>query len=199
MVSSDDILTAALALPLLEVARAWVVGPGEKTPRNGVVRLVVMRRRPDETEPDDPPETSRWLAAIRRELVSRMPLGTRLVVTAPHYRDFLIQAVVETQVGLNPSTIKQKVEEQLQKRLALFESSTVTTPRQPGVPVTYRDVAAWIRKTDGVKRVAELQLRYANGKNTDAVVVLRTGLPRWIRSLSSIEAVRPQPGGRNGR
>jgi hypothetical protein len=128
-----------------------------------------------------------------------MPLGTRLVVTAPHYRDFSIHAVVETEVGLNPSNVKQKIEEQLQKRLALFESSTVATPRQPGVPVTYRDVAAWIRKTEGVKRVVELHLRYANGKNTDTVVVLRTGLPRWIRSLSNIEVVRPQPGGRNGR
>ena len=199
LVSSEDIRSAALAIPLLEVARAWVVGPGERTPRTGVVTLVVMRRRPDENEPDDPPETPRWLSAIRRELVPRMPLGTRLVVTAPHYRDFSINAVVETEVGLNPATVKKSVEEQLQIRLALFESATVTTPRQPGVPVTSRDVSAWIRKTKGVKRVVQRQLRYANGKNTNAVMVLRTGLPRWIRSLSNIEAVRPQPGGSNGR
>ena len=197
LVSSEDIRSAALILTLLEVARAWVVGPGERTPRTGVVTLVVMRRRPDENEPDDPPETPRWLSAIRRELAPRMPLGTRLVVTAPHYRDFSINAVVETEVGLNPATVKKSVEEQLQIRLALFESATVATPRQPGVPVTSRDVSAWIRKTKGVKRVVQLQLRYANGKNTNTVVVLRTGLPRWIRSLSNIEAVRPQPGGRN--
>ncbi len=199
LVSSEDIRAAAFALPLLEVARAWVVGPGERTPRTGVVTLVVMRRRPDENEPDDPPETARWLAAIRRAVAPRMPLGTRLTVTAPHYRDFSIHTVVETEVGLNPSTIKKNIEEQLQKRLALFETATVATPRQPGVPVTFRDVAAWIRKTDGVKRIVQLQLRYVNGKNTDKVIVLRTGLPRWIRTLSNIEAVRPQPGGRNGR
>jgi hypothetical protein len=141
--------------------------PGEKTPRTGVVTLVVMRRRPDENEPDDPPETARWLAATRRELAPRMPLGTRLVVTSPHYRDFSILAVMETEVGLNPSTVKQNVAEQLRKRLALFESPTVVTPRQPGIPVTSRDVAAWIRKTEGVKRIVELQLRYVNGKTTD--------------------------------
>ena len=199
LVSSEDIAAAALALPLVDVARAWVVGPGERTPRTGVVTLVVLRSRPDENEPPDPPETTRWLAAVRRQLAPRMPLGTRLVLTAPRYRDFSIHAVIETETGLNPSTTRKNIQEQLQRRLALFETATVATPRQPGVPVTSRDVAAWIRKTDGVKRIVQLQLRYADGKNTQKVAVLRTGLPRWTRDLSTIEVIRPQMGGRDVR
>ncbi len=43
LVSAEDIKLAALALPLLEVARAWVLAPNEKSPRTGAVTLIAMR------------------------------------------------------------------------------------------------------------------------------------------------------------
>ena len=189
LVSSGDIETAATRLSLLEVARAWVVEPDDRAPRTGVVTLVAMRTRPDENEPDEPPETARWLAEIRRQLVQRMPLGTRLVVAAPSYRDFTIETVVEAHQGLNPDTVKKAVVDELKKRLAIVGR----TPRKPGVPVTKRDVAAWLRGVDGVKRV-EVQLRYDNGKPTDEIKVLRSGLPRWKDRESTIEVKRAASG-----
>ena len=188
LVSSSDIQTAATSLWLLEVARAWVVEPDDREPRTGVVKLVVMLTRPDEKEPDEPPETPRWLAAIRRELVTRMPLGTRLVVSRPQYRDFTIQAVIEVYQGRNPETVKKAVADALKKRLAIVGPR----PRQPGVSVTKRDVVAWLRGVEGVQSVVELQLRDASGKATKEIKVLRGGLPRWKDHESKFEVKRAE-------
>ncbi|MEK6261448.1 MAG: putative baseplate assembly protein [Planctomycetota bacterium] len=195
LVSSDDIATAAKALPLLEVARAWVPEPDARTPRTGVVTLVAMRSRTAGKEPEQPPETAQWLENIRRRLAPRMPLGSRLVVVAPRYVEFSIQAVLEGNSGTNPSAIKLKVEEELRKRLSLVDSARGVTPRQPGVPVTPRDVAAWMRAVDGVKRVLQLQLLGADGQSLkDGVAVPRSGLPRWDVVRTTIDVKRPEPG-----
>src|SRR6185436_20652123 len=173
LISSSDIVNAALAIQLLEVARAWVVEPDEKAPRNGIVRLIALRSRPDGKEPEEAPETRQWLKAIQRALVTRIPLGTRLVVAAPRYRDFSIHASVETESGRDPAAIQTKIAEELQKRLALVASVPGITPRQPGVSVTRRDVAAWIRAIGGVKRILHFELRDDKGVGVREIKVLR--------------------------
>jgi hypothetical protein len=195
LVSLKDIESAAKGVPLLEVARAWIVAPADRTPQTGVVTLVAMRSRPDGNEPAQPPETARWLDAIRRQLVPRMPLGSRLLVVAPRYIDFSIHVAFEIESGRNPTVIKKNVEDELKKRLGLVDSALGVPPRQPGVPVTSRDVKAWIRASDGVKRVIQLQLRDAGGKSTEKISVPRSGLPRWIPGESEIDPRRPETGG----
>lgn len=194
LISSDDIAAAAKLLPLLEVARAWVPAPPNNAPRTGVVTLVVMRSRAGGAEPELPPETAQWLKAISRRLLPRMPLGSRLLVVAPRYLEFSIDAVLEADPGRKPSAIEEEIEKELKKRLALVESPGVR-PRQAGVPVTSRDVAAWMRAINGVKRVVQLQLRDADGHITNKVAVPRHGLPRWVAgSGNKIEVKRPEPG-----
>ena len=184
LVSSGDVAAAAKALPLLEVARAWVLPPSEKTPRTGAVTLVAMRARPEGKEPAQIPETPRWLNAIRRQLVTRMPLGTRLVVAAPRYAGFFIRATIVAEAGRNPDAIKKDVERELSKRLALTE-------RRPGAPVTRRDVTAWLRALDGVTSVAELHLVRATGKDVKEIAVPRGGLPRLSRSEIVVKRSTP--------
>ena len=192
--SSNDIVAAAKALPMLEVARAWVPVPDEKSPRMGVVTLIAMRSRPEGKEPEQPPETPLWLEGIRSQLAPRVPLGTRLVVKAPRYVEFTIHAVLESEPGRDVAGIKSDVENALQQRLRLVDSPAGVSTRQPGIPLTRRDVAAWLRMVDGVRRVVDLQLRGASRKNTDTIVVPRSGLPRWNSSQSTIEVNRPQTG-----
>jgi len=183
LVSARDIKKAAEALPLLEVARAWVAAPNDSAPRTGVVTLVALRSRPGK-EPELPPETPRWLEAIRRRLAPQIPLGARLAVVAPQYVGFTIQAELECEQGRNPSVVRKDIEKELQKRLAVLV-------REPGVGVTQRDVAAWMRATDGVRRVIQTQLRRLDGQIVKDVIVPRGGLPRWDSARSRIEVRRP--------
>jgi len=195
LVSSADIESAAKALPLLEVARAWVLQPDGTAPRTGEVKLIAMRSRVDDEEAGRVPETPRWLEAIRRRLVSRVPLGTRLSVSAPRYVEFSIDAALECERGRDPESVRTAVQKTLRKRLALVALKGAPTPRQPGTPVTRRDVAAWVRATDGVRRISDLQLLDANGKNSPKIEVPRSGLPRWNPGRSRIVLSRPQVGG----
>jgi predicted phage baseplate assembly protein len=193
LVSAADIATAAASLPLLEVGRAWVVSPQPGAPRTGAVKLVAMRSRTGGKEPAGVPETPRWLRAIRQQLIARMPLGTRLVVSAPHYAEFTIEAAVEVIQGRNPATVKTEVEKALRRRLRLVADTPATAVRQPGVPVTRRDVAAWLRATDGVRHVVRLRLLGQDGRAVEKVAVSPGGLPRWDADHSLIEVV-PQRG-----
>ena len=195
LISADDLVSAAKNIPLLEVARAWVVAPAASSPRTGTVTLVVMRSRPDRVEPEFVPETPRWLAAIHRRLVRKMPLGTQLSVTAPRYAVFSIHAAVEAVVGRNPVDVEKAIRETLAKRLALVEWSRGLVPREPGVPITTRDVRAWIRSADGVTVVNDLQLRDAGGKLVNGVAVAATGLPKWSAARSEIKVSRAAAGG----
>jgi hypothetical protein len=195
LISSADIETAAKNLPLLEVARTWVPDAPNQAPRTGVVPLVALRSRPGGEEPEQAPETAEWLNEIRRQLSPQMPLGLRLMVAAPRYVEFFITAVIEANAGLKPEAVKQAVENKLKQKLALVGTANDVTPRPPGVPVTVRDVGAWLRAAEGVKRVNEFELRGADGQKIDKeVTVPRNGLPRCLFGRNSIEVNRPNLG-----
>jgi predicted phage baseplate assembly protein len=187
LVSASDIAAAARSLPLLEVGRAWVVPPSSRAPRTGTVKLVAMRSRPGGREPAQAPETGRWLDAIRRHLLDRMPLGTRLLVTAPHYAEFTIDATLEVDPGRDPRKIRDLATDALRRRLALVAEKPGTPVRPPGVPVTHRDVAAWLRSTDGVRRVVRLRLLGTDGRPIESVAVSPGGLPRWNADGSTLD------------
>jgi len=186
LVSSDDIVSAALNLPLLEVTRAWLLRPDEKAPRTNTVTLVAMRARAPGDEPGNTPETARWLEAIRRRLAPNMPMATRVVVRAPQYVDFSIVATIEVSAGRDPSSVKTAVEQELKSRLAL----TGVGARHAGVSVTRRDVTAWIRVVDGVRRIVALRLLNESGIGIEEIKVTRIGLPRCDFTASTLDVRR---------
>ncbi|BCT91013.1 putative baseplate assembly protein [Lysobacter helvus] len=191
LVSADDILGAALKLPLLDVARAWIVPPNATGPRTGTVTLVAMRGLRAGEEAARLPESRRWLDAIRRRLLARMPLGTRLMVVGPRYATFVVQATLEADAGRNVDDLQRNVMEILRKRLA----TTGPSARPPGVPVSRSDIAGWMRAVDGVARVVALQLVRDPGGNVASVAVARDGLPRLDAANSTIDVRRPGQGG----
>lgn len=194
LITAEDIRVAALALPLLEVARAWVVQPQDRDPQLGVLTLVALKSRPNGIEPEQIPETARWLDAIRRRLVSRIPLGIRLAVVAPRYKSFSIQATLEAHPRRDPNAVKDAVMQELGRRFTLDGGTEDSNACQPGIPVTRRDVRAWLRTMDGVKSIVELHLLDANGADVLEIVVPRAGLPRWNSGASAIEVKRSGSG-----
>lgn len=195
LVTRDDIVKAAKSLSAYRVTRAWVMMPGKNSPRSGEVILFVMRSRDDSRVFGEIPETGRWLAAIRRNLAPRMPLGSRLVVKRPEYGDFIIEATVEVALGMAPEAVEEAVQRRLTEKLELSGSSS----RKPGVSLHQRDVFAWVRGVDGVQRITGLTLRDAGGNVTASIKVPHGGLPRWKQDASKIKVVRAGNGGGDGR
>lgn len=190
LVSADDIVRAALKLPLLNVARAWIVPANGTRPNLGGVTLVAMRGLlPGEDAPI--PETRRWCDAVRRRLVARMPLGSRLVVVGPRYTAVVVHAILEATTGRNLHEVQRNVMDALRTRLA----TTGSTARRPGVPVSRSDVMGWIRAVEGVARVVSLRLGRQTGDDVQGIPVQREGLPRFDTVRSAIEVSRTGQGG----
>jgi len=82
--------------------------------------------------------------------------------------------------GRDPQMVKAAIERALKTRLTLLEW-------KPGVAVTRRDVAAWLRSVEGVDNVAMLRL---NGSDEGEVAVPRGGLPRLDLARSAIDVRR---------
>src|SRR5262249_1706692 len=109
-----------------------------------------------------------------------------LLVAGPRYAGFFIRATIVVDAGRDPDAIRTDIERALSKRLALIT-------RRPGVAVTRRDVAAWLRGIDGVERIAELRLVLSAGREVDEIAVPRGGLPRFDLSRSVLAVKRSTP------
>jgi hypothetical protein len=177
IVTQADLVLAARELPFLEVARAWLSTPAALAPQTGEITLVAMRARPGGVEPDRVPETRVWLETIRRRLVGRITLGTRLKVIGPNYVPFQLSTTLIALPGRDPKTIQAAALDSLQTLVMLVDVGS-GAPRMPGVPVTLLDVTAWLRKVDGVARVADVQFALATGERVDQIAVPANGFPR---------------------
>lgn len=189
LVTGADIENGARSLPGLEVARTWIAPPRKGVHERNTVTLVAMRARPDGIEPDVSPETPRWLAAIQRRLAPRMPLGTRLVVAAPIYVGFRLQATLEIEPALDPTAVEQRAWRNLRRRLALVDSTDGTAGRELGLELSARDMVAWLLQTPGVRRVRDARIVLANGKPAEGDWLPRRGLPKLDASRSAITVV----------
>jgi hypothetical protein len=195
LVTAADLEAAAMALPALEVARAWVPAPPDTgRPDHGASTLVAMRARPGGIEPVEAPETARWLAAVERALAPRLPLGRRLRLRAPAYAPFRVALEVEAQAGHRVDVVEAAIRTALQERLSLTASRPGATQRALGLGVTQRDLAAWVRKAEGVGRILSLKLFDAANRPATDVAVTRLGLPKWLAQASVITVRRPATG-----
>ena len=194
LVTAADIVAAALGLPLLEVARAWVAVPSGDVPANATITLVAMRRRTAAGEASPAPETARWLQAVQRALAPRIPLGTRLRVVAPRYTEVRVRTSVVVARGRDPLDVQQRIADELRSRLALVRSPGAADPREAGLPLSRRDVVAWVLGVSGVERLTQLQLIVAGKADTEARMSAR-GLPRLVLHDGDISATRADSGG----
>ena len=182
LVTQGDLVDAAMRLPLLGVARAWTV---RSRARPGIVTLVVLREREGGKQPRVT-EPRRWLAAIRRALAPRVPLGSRLAVVAPRYVDFAVRASFDSERERDPRAVQESIMDALQKRLALVATGSGAKVRAPGIPVAAQEVGAWIRSVEGVTGVSGVRLVDARGFERGEISVPADALPRLDVARSAI-------------
>jgi hypothetical protein len=192
LVTSADIEAAARALPDLQVARAKVSLLKKPSDMPREVALIVLRARGTTDEPAEPPETSRWLAAVRRALLPNLLLGTRLQVRAPQYRTFSVRAQVEVQPRRDPDAILKDIRKALRDAFTPIPRQGLE-PRKLGAPVSQRDLAALIRRVAGVRRIAELSLQVDRAAASD-LQLKPNEMPRLDLEASDIKVVRATGG-----
>jgi len=182
LVTSADIVAAALASADLHVARALVVDASANDPP-GSVTLIALRERfvagAALTEPQ------RWLAALQATLQPRLPLGQRLLVIGPSYADFALQATLQAAPLRELAAIQAAALAELARRLG-----PIAGERTLGAALTSSDIGAWLKRIDGVSAVTSVLLRDSAGKPVDAVAVGRYGLPRFDAAKVTINVVR---------
>lgn len=193
LVTASDIETAALGLADLEVARAKIPAIKPQPDAQREIALLVMRARVSPEEPVETPETTRWLAAVRRALLGRMPLGTRLLVRGPGYRSFSLRARIEVLPRRDPGKIAVAVRKKLLDAFALVPRDGLT-PRHFGTAVNVHDLAALIRTVPGVRGVSALVMS-VDGTDVKQLLLTRVELPRLDLAASRIEPARAAVGG----
>jgi hypothetical protein len=158
------------------------------------MRLVAMRTRLGTGESESIPETRRWLESVRRRLASRVALGSRLRVIAPRYVTFSVTAVIEAEPMKDPEDVRRKAIKEIETRLTLVSDKPNGRQRAFGMPVSRRDLTAWLQALPDVRRVIELSILLSGGGQADEVQLPANGLPRFDPSQADIKAVRSDSG-----
>lgn len=188
LVSAQDIADAARAIARLQVERA-VAMPAAGDP--GAVVLLVMQHRT--AGAGATVESRRWLEAVRSALLPRLPLGMRLVVRAPRYLEVRVRAALTAAPRRAPERVRAEALAALASRLDPF-ASTGNAPRGLGEPLTALDLAAWLRKVDGVLRVDAATLLDARGRVIERIGGGRFDLVRFDAASVELTVNRPATG-----
>jgi DNA-binding PucR family transcriptional regulator len=117
-------------------------------------------------------ESRSWLRAVARALRPRIPLGERLLVAAPAFRELRVAAQITAAVGARPERVHRAVCDDLARRLA---GETWALGRN----VSTTAVAGWIRLVAGVERVSDVTFLGKDKRPLGEMLELRADeLPR---------------------
>jgi hypothetical protein len=165
-----DALPDAFGIERVEVEDGWE--RGRRSPRVAATRTLIVVRRGSGTE------TPAWRRSIARRLTPRIAIGERLLVEAPIYRDFRIEAEVTVAASRRAEEVVGAVQRDLAERFGVIKSARPAWPLGRDVDVTA--IGGWIRRVDGVAGVLAVTLRDNSGRALDSLRVGRGELPRLI-------------------
>jgi predicted phage baseplate assembly protein len=189
LISSDDLIAAALGEPHLQVARAEIIGARGGCASSETLTLVALRTRtPGVTEPA--PESARWLQALQRALAPGLPLGQRLHVIAPRYETFAVRARLVAAPQEDPRQIAAGAMALLEGRLAVTAEWPGAAAYPLGQPLSTQQVAAWLRQLPGVARVLDCQLYVGATPVPGQLDLPLAGLPRLDTAACAISVER---------
>ena len=165
-----DALPDAFGIERVEVEDGWE--RGRRSPRVAATRTLIVVRRGSGTE------TPAWRRSIARRLTPRIAIGERLLVEAPVYRDFRIEAEVTVAASRRAEEVVGAIQRDLAERFGVVKSARPAWPLGRDVDATA--IGGWIRRVDGVAGVLAVTLRDNSGRALDSVRVGRGELPRLI-------------------
>ncbi|MFL5212897.1 MAG: hypothetical protein ACJ8DH_03285 [Microvirga sp.] len=165
-----DALPDAFGIERVEVEDGWE--RGRRSPRVAATRTLIVVRRGSGTE------TPAWRRSIARRLTPRIAIGERLLVEAPIYRDFRIEAEVTVAASRRAEEVVGAVQRDLAERFGVIKSARPAWPLGRDVDVTA--IGGWIRRVAGVAGVLAVTLRDNSGRALDSLRVGRGELPRLI-------------------
>ena len=165
-----DALPDAFGIERVEVEDGWE--RGRRSPRVAATRTLIVVRRGSGTE------TSAWRRSIARRLTPRIAIGERLLVEAPVYRDFRIEAEVTVAASRRAEEVVGAIQRDLAERFGVVKSARPAWPLGRDVDATA--IGGWIRRVDGVAGVLAVTLRDNSGRALNSLPVGRGELPRLI-------------------
>ncbi|MFL5140887.1 MAG: hypothetical protein ACJ8C9_19850 [Microvirga sp.] len=165
-----DALPDAFGIERVEVEDGWE--RGRRSPRVAATRTLIVVRRGSGTE------TPAWRRSIARRLTPRIAIGERLLVEAPIYRDFRIEAEVTVAASRRAEEVVGAIQRDLAERFGVVKSARPAWPLGRDVDATA--IGGWIRRVDGVAGVLAVTLRDNSGRALDSLRVGRGELPRLI-------------------
>jgi hypothetical protein len=160
LVTDDDIASAAMTIPLLDVSRAWIAGPGPHSPATNAIQLIAIRNVGAINDRDTFANESWWLKSVHKCLKARIPLGTRLEVSSPSRTPFSFRATLEVATGTNTQSVYEAITQVLRTHFALYPTAQRSVDKllEPGSLVTLIDIACLIRQVAGVQYLCSLEL-----------------------------------------
>ena len=170
--SAVDALPDAFGIERVEVEDGWE--RGRRSPRVAATRTLIVVRRGSGTE------TPAWRRSIARRLTPRIAIGERLLVEAPVYRDFRIEAEVMVAPSRRAEEVVGAIQRDLAERFGVVKSARPAWPLGRDVDATA--IGGWIRRVDGVAGVLAVTLRDKSGRALDSLRVGRGELPRLVAS-----------------
>jgi len=176
-------LPSAFGVVRAEMVEGWE--PGRRKPATPRTRTLVVARRPIG---DEATESEAWTRAVRRQIMPRLALGERLIVTAPRYVPIAIRARLGAMRGHDPRLVAEAIRAEAKARLDPM--------RWPlGRAVSSLWIEGWLRRIAGVAQVQEVALLDGAGDPVDngLLALGRGDLPRLTNidvTVASLEAAR---------
>jgi hypothetical protein len=115
-------------------------------------------------------------------------------VRAPRYLEVRVRATLTAAARRAPERVRAEALAALASRLDPF-ASTGSSPRGLGEPLTALDLAAWLRRVDGVLRVDAATLLDARGRVIERIGGGRFDLVRFDAASVELTVNRPATGG----
>lgn len=112
-----------------------------------------------QAEPDQAPEVTTLITAIKNFIVPRRPVGTLIKVHPAHYTNIDLWVAVQITTGSNSQTVSQAIQQQIDHYVSSVSGGRNNTGWSLGEPLISFDLIHLIGEVNGVELVINIALQ----------------------------------------